>query len=55
MDGGDIIFQKYEDRVLYLQLIGACSGCPSSTQTLKGGVEMALKKHIPDIAGIVAV
>ena len=55
MDGGDIIFKKYQDRILYLDLIGACSGCPSSTATLKGGVERALKKHIPDIAGVVAI
>ena len=55
MDGGDVIFKKYEDRILYLDLIGACSGCPSSTQTLKGGVERILKKYLPDIAGVVAI
>ena len=55
MDGGDVIFKKYEDRILYLDLIGACSGCPSSSATLKGGVERVLKKHIPDIAGVVAI
>jgi Fe-S cluster biogenesis protein NfuA len=53
MDGGDITFGKYEDGVVYLSLQGACSSCPSSTATLKMGVETRLKEVIPQIREVV--
>ncbi|MCF6199622.1 MAG: NifU family protein [Hyphomicrobiaceae bacterium] len=48
-DGGDIIFQAYKDGIVYLELRGACSGCPSSTATLKNGVENLLKHFLPEV------
>ncbi len=55
MDGGDIQFHKYEDNILYLQMRGACSGCPSAMVTLKDGVEVRMCKLIPEIKSVVAV
>jgi len=55
MDGGDITFEKYEDGVVYLYLQGSCSGCPSSTATLKLGIETRLRDAIPEIQEVVAV
>ena len=55
MDGGDIVFQKYEDGRVYLHMQGACSGCPSSSMTLKDGIETRLKEVIPEISEVVAV
>lgn len=55
LDGGDITFEKYEDQVVYLVLQGSCAGCPSSTMTLKQGVETRLKAAIPEIRDVVAV
>jgi Fe-S cluster biogenesis protein NfuA len=55
MDGGDITFEKYEDGVVYVYLQGACSGCPSSTATLKGGIETRLRQAIPEINEVVAI
>jgi len=49
MDGGDTIFQRYEDGIVYLHMQGACSGCPSSTATLKMGIENMLKHYVPEI------
>jgi Fe-S cluster biogenesis protein NfuA len=54
-DGGDIIFQGYEDGVVYLHLQGACSGCPSSTMTLKAGIENMLRHYIPEVQEVRAV
>ena len=48
-DGGDIIFQAYKDGIVYLQMRGACSGCPSSTATLKNGIENLLKHFLPEV------
>ncbi len=48
-DGGDIIFQGYRDKIVYLQMRGACSGCPSSTATLRNGIENLLKHFLPEI------
>ena len=48
-DGGDIVFESFEDGIVYLRLRGACSGCPSSIATLKMGVENLLKYYIPEI------
>lgn len=55
MDGGDITFHKYEDEVLYLHMRGSCSGCPSSTMTLKAGIEARLKEDIPELKDVVSV
>ena len=54
-DGGDIIFQRYEDGVVYLHLQGSCAGCPSSTATLKMGIENMLKHYVPEIVEVRAV
>lgn len=48
-DGGDIVFENFEDGVVYLKLKGSCSGCPSSTMTLKAGIENMLKHYIPEV------
>jgi Fe-S cluster biogenesis protein NfuA len=52
MDGGDIIFCGFEDGVVKLQLKGSCSGCPSSTITLKNGIENMLKHYIPEVIAV---
>ena len=49
MDGGDIIYQSFEDGIVYLHMQGACSGCPSSTATLKMGIENMLKHYVPEV------
>ncbi len=49
MDGGAIDFMAYKDKKVYVQMKGSCSGCPSSTATLKGGIENLLKAKMPDI------
>ena len=48
-DGGDIIFQGYDQGVVYLHMMGACQGCPSSTATLKMGIENMLRHYIPEV------
>ncbi len=48
-DGGDIIFHDYDEGIVYLSMLGACAGCPSSTATLKMGIENMLKYYIPEI------
>ena len=52
MDGGDIIFHSFENGVVYLMLKGSCSGCPSSTITLKSGIENMLKHYIPEVESV---
>jgi Fe-S cluster biogenesis protein NfuA len=47
-DGGAIDFMAYKDKIVYVQMKGSCSGCPSSTATLKGGIENLLKAKFPD-------
>ena len=49
MDGGDIIYDSYENGIVYLHMQGACSGCPSSTATLKMGIENMLKHYVPEV------
>lgn len=49
MDGGDIVFESFEDGIVYLRMHGACAGCPSSTATLKSGIESMLKHFIPEV------
>jgi Fe-S cluster biogenesis protein NfuA len=51
-DGGDIIFHKFEDGVVYLHMQGSCSGCPSSTATLKAGIENMLRHYIPEVVEV---
>jgi len=51
-DGGDIIFHGYEDGIVYLQMQGSCSGCPSSSATLKDGIENLLRHYIPEIKSV---
>lgn len=48
-DGGDIVFHRYEDGIVYVILRGACAGCPGAAYTLKMGVEAVLKKAVPEI------
>lgn len=55
MDGGDITFEKFEDGIVYLFLQGSCSGCPSSTATLKVGIETRLRDAIPEVKEVVSV
>lgn len=55
LDGGDIVFYKYENNILYIRMKGACSGCPSSSVTLKEGVEVRMKELFPEIIEVVAV
>ena len=54
-DGGDIVFNKFEDGVVFLEMRGACAGCPSSTATLKQGVENLLKHFVPVVTEVRAV
>ena len=49
MDGGDIVYQSFEEGIVYLHMQGACSGCPSSTATLKMGIENMLKHYVPEV------
>ena len=51
-DGGDIMFHGFRDGVVYLHMRGACSGCPSSTATLRHGIENLLKHFCPDVAEV---
>lgn len=53
-DGGAIDFRSFEDGTVTVVLRGACSGCPSSTATLKGGIETLLKSHLPEVKEVVA-
>jgi Fe-S cluster biogenesis protein NfuA len=55
MDGGDIIFHDFEDGVVYLHMQGSCSGCPSSTATLKAGIENMLRHYIPEVVEVRAI
>lgn len=51
-DGGDIVFRGFEKGVVYLHMQGACSGCPSSTATLKMGIENMLRHYIPEVVEV---
>jgi len=51
-DGGDIIFKGFKDGVVQLEMHGACSGCPSSTVTLKNGIENMLKHYVPEVESV---
>lgn len=54
MDGGDVQFQSYDNGVLTLKLVGACSGCPSSLMTLKMGIERRLREDVPELQEVIA-
>ncbi|MEO0033577.1 MAG: hypothetical protein RIS94_3335 [Pseudomonadota bacterium] len=51
-DGGDIIYRGFREGVVYLRMQGACSGCPSSTATLKNGIEALLKHYVPEVSEV---
>jgi len=54
-DGGDIVFRGFERGVVYLHMQGACAGCPSSTATLKMGIENMLRHYVPEVTEVRAV
>ncbi|MFC7049750.1 NifU family protein [Emcibacter nanhaiensis] len=54
-DGGDIVFHAFSDGIVYLHMQGACAGCPSSTATLKYGIQNLLKHYIPEVESVEAV
>jgi len=54
MDGGSIVFKGYNDGIVTVGMQGACSGCPSSTITLKAGIEGMMKRMIPEVKEVVA-
>ena len=54
-DGGDVVFSKYDDGVVYLHMRGSCAGCPSSTMTLKMGIETRLQEAVPEIREVVSI
>lgn len=54
-DGGDIVFDSFQDGIVYLHMRGACAGCPSSTATLKAGIENMLKHFIPEVEEVRAI
>jgi Fe-S cluster biogenesis protein NfuA len=53
-DGGDIVFRGFDKGKVYLKMQGACSGCPSSTATLKNGIESLLKHYVPEVTEVLA-
>ena len=54
-DGGDIQFKEYKDGIVKVQLQGSCSGCPSSTMTLKKGVQNLLCHYLPEVKEVIAI
>src|SRR6476620_4063578 len=54
-DGGDIVYKGYKDGHLYLSMHGACAGCPSSTVTLKRGIESLIRHYVPEVESVEAV
>lgn len=51
-DGGDIVYRGFREGVVYLTMQGACAGCPSSSATLKNGIESLLKHYIPEVSEV---
>ena len=51
-DGGDIIFHSFKDGIVHLEMHGSCAGCPSSTATLKSGIENMLKHYVPEVIAV---
>ena len=54
-DGGDIVFHGFQQGIVMLEMRGACGGCPSSTMTLKSGIENMLRHYIPEVTEVRAV
>jgi len=54
-DGGDIVYRGFQQGKVFLQMQGACSGCPSSTATLKNGIEQLLKHYVPEVTEVRAI
>jgi Fe-S cluster biogenesis protein NfuA len=55
MDGGDVVFEKFEAGTVYLYMQGSCAGCPSSTATLKMGIETRIRQAVPEVNEVVAL
>lgn len=54
-DGGDIVYHGFRDGIVYLHMQGSCAGCPSSTATLKGGIESLLRHYVPEVNEVRAI
>jgi len=54
-DGGDIVFHSFDEGIVRLEMHGSCSGCPSSTVTLKNGIENMLKHYVPEVIAVESV
>lgn len=54
-DGGDIVYRGFQDGRVYLKMQGACAGCPSSTATLKNGIEQLLKHYVPEVTEVLSI
>jgi Fe-S cluster biogenesis protein NfuA len=54
-DGGDIVYRGFDKGTVYLKMQGACAGCPSSSATLKNGIEQLLKHYVPEVTEVRAV
>lgn len=55
LDGGQIVFHSFKESIAYIQMKGACAGCPSSTATLKQGIEVRIRELIPEVSEVVAI
>jgi len=55
MDGGDITFERFVDGIVYVNMRGSCSACPSSTATLKMGIEARLREELPEVVEVVQI
>ena len=55
MDGGDVEFIKYENKIVYVKLTGACAACLFSDETIKNGLYESIKSEIPEIEGVINV
>jgi len=55
MDGGDVVFDRFDEGVVYLYMQGSCAGCPSATATLKMGIETRLKQAVPEVVEVVSL
>lgn len=54
-DGGNIEFVKYEDNIVYIQMMGACSDCEMLDYTLKDGIETAIKEEVPNVKEVINI
>ena len=55
MDGGDVVFDSFTDGIVYVYMQGSCAGCPSSTATLKMGIETRIRQAVPEVQEVVAL